>query len=167
MMRAMKVVIAGTVVIVTACTSAPTTNAPPMSRQQLRAELTLCTQTHGYDPERTVGVAENAIAANELPWRQCAYEAVRAYAKGNPSLNDLYAQLINEDIEMTAAIQQGSLTRSERRARIEELLAQIRAAEDFQIQAGDNQGSGGQSPSQAQQERNHLDNVVANIRGFY
>lgn len=166
MMRGMKAVIAGTVGIVTACTSATTTNTPPMSRQQLRAELNQCTQTHGYDPKHTVGVAENAIAANELPWRQCAYDAVNAYAKGNPSLSDLYAQLINEDIEMTAAIQQGNLTRSERRARIEELLAQIRAAEDFQIEAKDNQGSGGQNPSRAQQERNHLQIVVESMRGF-
>jgi hypothetical protein len=166
MMRGMKVIIAGTVVILTACTSAPTTNAPPMSRQQLRAELNQCTQTHGYDPKHTVGVAENAIAANELPWRQCAYEAVRTYAKGNPSLNDLYAQLISEDIEMTAAIQQGSLTRSERRTRIEELVAEIRAAEDFQIHAADSQGSGGQNPNQAQQERNQLDIVIASMRGF-
>lgn len=166
MMRGMKVALAGTVAIVTACTSTPTTNAPPMSRQQLRAELNQCTQTHGYDPQHTVGVAENAIAANELPWRQCAYEAVRAYAKGNPSLNDLYTQLIDEDIEMTAAIQQGSLTRSERRARIEEHLAQIRAAEDFQVQAADNRGAGGQNPSQAQQDRKRLENLIYGMRGF-
>ena len=165
MMRVMTVVLVGTVAIVTACTSS-TTEAPPMSRQELRAELNQCTQKHGYDPWHTVGVAENAIAANELPWRQCAYDAVRAYAKRNPSLDGLYAQLINEDIEMTNAIQQGNLTRSERRARIEELVAQITAAEDFQIEAQDNQGSGGQNPSQAQKERNQLRNVVDGMRGF-
>jgi hypothetical protein len=161
--------LAGAVAVVTACTSGTTTDAPEtpsMSRQQLVAALDQCTQTHGYDPKQTAGVAENALAPNELPWRQCAYDAVRAYGKGNPSLGDLYAQLIDEDIAMTTAIQQGSLTRSQRRARIETLLGQIRAAEDFQVQAAARQGSGGQNPALLHQGRNQLANVAAGMQGF-
>ena len=172
MMRSMKqVVLAGTAGFVMACTSAPADSlaaSSPLSllRQQLVAELNECTARYGYDPDQTAGVAENALAQNELPWRQCAYEAVRAYAQEHPSLGGLYTQLINEDITMTTAIQQGTLTRSERRARIEALLTQIRVAEDSQIEAADNQGPGGQNPSWSHQERDQLRNVVEGVRGL-
>jgi hypothetical protein len=174
MMRSMKqVVLVGAVGVVVVCTSAPTDAlaASPslvsLLHKQLVAALSECTGRYGYDPDQTAGVAENALAPNELPWRQCAYEAVRAYAKEHPSLGGLYTQLINEDITMTTAIQQGTLTRSERRARIEALLTQIRAAEDSQIEAADNQGKGGQNPNWSSQERNQLSNVVAGVGGFY
>src|SRR5262249_18898904 len=134
--------------------------------QQLVSALKECTGKHGYDPNQTAGMAENALAPNELPWRQCAYEAVGAYAAEHPSLSGLYTQLINEDMTMTTAIQQGTLTRSARRARIVALLTQIRVAEDSQIEAADNQGPGGQNPSWSHQERDQLRNVVESVRGF-
>src|SRR4029453_14188435 len=92
MKRSMKqVVLVGTVGVVIACTSA-TTDALAASpsllsflHQQLVAALKECTGRYGYDPEQTAGVAENALAPNELPWRQCAYEAVGAYGKEHPS----------------------------------------------------------------------------------
>jgi hypothetical protein len=128
--------------------------------EQLVAALKECTGQYGYDPDQAAGVAENALAPNELPWRQCAYDAVRAYAKEHSSLGGLYTQLINEDITMTTAIQQGTLTRSERRARIEALLTEIQAAENFQIEAADQQGKGGQNPSWSNQERNQVNYVA-------
>src|SRR5262249_121401 len=174
MMQSMKrAVLVGAVGVVMACTSMPTgaLAAPPsvlsLLRQQLVAALKECTGTYGYDPDQTAGIAENALAPNELSWRQCAYDAVRAYAKEHPSLDDLYTELINQDIAMTSAIQQGTLTRSERRARIEALLAQIRAAEDFQIQAADNQGKGGQDPRWLHQERNQLTELAEGVDGFH
>jgi hypothetical protein len=165
MLNTKHLVLAGAVAVVTVSTSAPTTNAATATalsilRPQLIAALNECTAAHGYDPEQTAGVAENALAPNELPWRQCAYDAVRAYASGNPSLGDLYAQVINEDIAMTTAIQQGSLTRSQRRARIETLLGQIRVAEDAQTQAAAKRGQGGQDPAVLHQGRIQLDSVA-------
>jgi hypothetical protein len=68
-----------------------------------------------------------------------------------------YEQLIAEDIQMTTAIQQGAMTRSQRRARIEELLAQIKAAEEAQIEA---------AASEQARQNEQLRNVVDNFRGF-
>jgi hypothetical protein len=170
MLSMKNLVLGGAVAVVTACTSASTTHAATalsILRPQLIAALNECTRTHGYDPEQTSGVAENTLAPNELPWRQCAYDAVRAYAKENPSLGDLYSQLISEDMAMTTAIQQGSLTRSQRRARIETLLGQIRAAEDAQTQAAAKQGSGGQNPALLHQGRNQLDRVAEGLQGLH
>jgi hypothetical protein len=127
------------------------------ARDKLVADLRECTQTHGFDPKNAAGVAENALAPNELPWRQCAYDAVRAYGQAHPTLRGMYDQLIAEDLAMTTAIQQGSMTRSQRRARIEELVAQIKAAEQEQIDA---------AASEQARQNDQLRNVVENVRGF-
>jgi hypothetical protein len=170
MLNTKHLVLSGAVAVVTVSTSAPMTNAATalsILRPQLVAALNECTRTHGYDPEQTAAVAEDALAPNELPWRQCAYDAVRAYAEENPSSGDLYSQLIKEDMAMTTAIQEGSLTRSQRRARIETLLGQIRAAEDARTQAAAKQGSGGQNPALLHQGRIQLDSVGEGMQGFH
>jgi hypothetical protein len=127
------------------------------ARDRLVADLRQCTQTHGYDPQDTAGVAETALAANELPWRQCAYDAVRAYGQSHPSLRGMYEQLIAEDIAMTTAIQQGTMTRAQRRERIDALVGQIKAAEEEQIAA---------AASEQVRQNEQLRNVVDNFRGF-
>jgi hypothetical protein len=131
--------------------------APIAARDRLIADIHQCSQRSGYDPAHVQGVAENALAPQELPWRQCAYDAVRAYEQANPALSSRYEQLIAEDIQMTTAIQQGSLTRSERRTRIEALLAQIRSAEEAQANAA--------AVEQARQME-QIRNVVDSARGF-
>ena len=127
------------------------------ARDQLNAELRQCTGRYGYDPEHVTGVAENALAPQELQWRQCAYDAVRAYERSNPALTSRYEQLISEDIQMTTAIQQGTMTRSQRRARVQDLVAQIKSAEEAQATA-----TAAENDRQAQQVRE----VVENFRGF-
>ena len=134
-----------------------TAAAPIAARDTLIADIQQCSQRYGYDPAHVQGVAENALAPQELPWRQCAYDAVRAYEQANPALSGRYEQLIAEDIQMTTAIQQGTLTRSERRTRIEALLAQIRSAEEEQANAA--------AVDQARQME-QIRNVVDSARGF-
>ena len=128
------------------------------ARDELAADLGQCTQTFGYDPRNTTGVAENQLAPHELEWRQCAYDAVRKYAGSNPALTGRYEQLINEDITMTNAIQGGSMTRSQRRQRIQALLEQIKGAEESQAQA--------EAMDQAQ-ETERVRRAVDGMRGFY
>jgi hypothetical protein len=127
------------------------------ARDQLVADLRQCTQTHRFNPQSATGVAENALAPNELPWRQCAYDSVRAYGQSHPTLRGMYDQLIAEDLAMTTAIEQGTMTRSQRRARIEELVAQIKAAEEQQIES---------AASEQARQNDQLRNVVDNFRGF-
>ncbi len=133
--------------------------APVMTaRDTLNADLGACTQQFGYDPANQAAIAENALAPNELPWRDCARDAVRRYAGAHPALAGQYQQLIAADIEMTTAIEQGTMTRSERRTRLQAMIADIKAAEDAQVQA-----------SQVEQEKQmgQVRMVVDNFRGFY
>jgi ABC-type enterochelin transport system substrate-binding protein len=145
-----------------ACTSqqAATTSAQSQlseSRDKLVADLAQCTQQYGYDPNAISGIAENALAPNELQWRQCAYDAVRNHEKANPAMASRYEQLIAEDISMTTAIQNGTMTRSQRRARLNELIAQTKAAEEQQVAAA-------QADQDRQREQVHA--VYQSVQGM-
>jgi hypothetical protein len=100
---------------------------------------------------------ERGLAPNELQWRQCAYDAVRDYEQANPTMAAQYQQLVAEDISMTTAMQDGSMTRTQRKARLEELLEQIRVGEEKQIQA-----DAAAQEEQSQQVRD----LVEGFRGF-
>jgi hypothetical protein len=151
----------GIIAIVAACESQSTATGASSSdviaaRDTFVADLQQCSTTHGYDPN-AAGLPENALAPNELQWRQCAYDAARKYGQTHTEVSGLYDQLIAEDIQMTTAIQQGTMTRSQRRTRIEQLIEQIKAAEDAQIKA---------ATSEQARQQEQLRNVVNGARGF-
>jgi hypothetical protein len=145
-----------------ACGTQQTGSSPQSAlaatREQLIADLGHCTRTSGYDPKNVTGVAENQLAQHELEWRQCGYDAVRKYARTQPSRTDRYEQLINEDISMTNAIQSGAMTRSQRRQQIDALITQIKDAEQSQAQS---------AAAEQQQERERVRQMVEGMRGFY
>jgi hypothetical protein len=149
------------IVVVAACESQSTATGTSSdnvaaARDTFIADLNQCTQTHGYDPN-AAGLPENALAPNELPWRQCAYDAARKYSQTHQGVSSLYDQLISEDIQMTTAMQQGTMTRTQRRTRVEQLLEQIKAAEEAQIKSA--------TADQARQQE-QLRQVVEGARGF-
>ena len=149
------------ILVVTACESQSTTTAASSgdviaARDALVADLKQCTLKHGYDPN-AAGLPETALAPNELPWRQCAYDAAHRYGQAHPAVSDRYEQLISEDLQMTTAIQQGTMTRSQRRTRIQQLIEQVKAAEDAQIKA---------AASEQERQQQQLRNVVEGARGF-
>lgn len=149
------------ILAVTACESQSTTTGASsdsiaVARDAFVSDLQQCTQKHGYDPN-AAGLPENALAPNELPWRQCAYDAARKYGQTHQGVSGLYDQLIAEDIQMTTALQQGTMTRTQRRTRVEQLLEQIKAAEEAQIKSA--------TEDQARQQE-QLRNVVEGARGF-
>ena len=112
--------------------TAPAPGASPQASMghELDAQLRQCSRQHGFDPGAARDAPQNALAPGELPWRQCAYDAIRAHGRSDPALAPRYEQLIAEDITMTNSIQQGTMTRAQRRARLETLIEQIRAIED-------------------------------------
>ena len=87
-----------------------------------------CTTIHGYDPD-TVTVGDDALAPGERDWRACVYAAIESRVIPLSQVPGSYRTLIAEDRTMTEAIAGGQLTRSARRARLEDLAADIRVAE--------------------------------------
>jgi hypothetical protein len=127
------------------------------ARDKLIADVRSCTDQHGYDPKQVIGIGENKLAPGELQWRQCCYDAARRYIARNPQMRGLYEQLIAEDIQLTSAIQQGTVTRTQRRARDEQLLAQIRAAEEAQVK---------DLAAQSERQTEQMRTVVDGLRGL-
>jgi len=152
----------GFALLTAACANDANTGKPESpviaARQQLLADLSQCTTTYGYDPKAVTGIPENQLAPHELQWRQCGYDAANRYVRAVPAMNDKYQQLINEDITMTNAIQAGTMTRSQRRQRIEELIAQIKTAEESLIQA---------SAEEQDRQTEQVRQVVDQIRGYH
>jgi hypothetical protein len=138
-------------------TQSPATAKLTAARAKLTSDLEACTAAHGYDPTKATGIAENALAPGELEWRECAYTAARTYARANPAMRLDYELLITDDRSMTAAVQAGTLTRSERRAKLEARLADIRAREQQQLQA---------TEDAAEADHEQLTNTVETMRGF-
>jgi len=139
--------------------SASSSTAPPLmqARDKLIADVKTCSSQYDYNPDSTSGIAENTLAPHELEWRQCAYDAIHRYAQANPALASRYDQLITEDMQMTMAIQQGTMTRTKRRARDQELIAQIKSAEEQQIQA---------TAMEQQRQMEQVRSMVDSMRGF-
>ena len=127
------------------------------ARDKLVAAVRSCTSRYAYDPDKVTGVSATALAPQELQWRQCAYDAARTYGTTNRQLSGMYEQLINEDIQMTTAIQQGSMTRSARRARNEQQLARIRKAEEQQIN---------EAATAQDRQTQQVQQIVNGMRGF-
>lgn len=154
----------GVALVVAGCSSGQTSStsssaAAPLiqARDKLVADVKACSAKYSYDPNNATDIAENVLAPHELEWHQCAYDAVRTYERSNPALTSRYDQLIAEDMQMTMAVQQGTMTRTQRRARIEGLVAQIKAAEEQEIQA-----AGVEQERQTEQVRD----LVDSMRGF-
>jgi hypothetical protein len=143
-------------VAITAC-STDGAQAQTPARDQLVADLQACTKAQGYDPQKAAGLGEHELGKNELPWRECAYDAVRRYGQTNPALAGQYEQLINEDITMTNAVQGGAMTRAQRHERLETLIAQIEEAEKQHVAANE---------ANSEAEHQKLRQVVDGVRGF-
>jgi hypothetical protein len=137
--------------------SSPEVASLTAARAKLTSDLEACTAAHGYDPQAVSGVAENALAPGELDWRECAYNAARTYARANPPMRLDYELLIHEDRSMTEQIQQGTMTRSERRAKIDARIAEIKAEEERQLEAAE---------AAAEADQAQLRNTVDSLRGF-
>ena len=146
-------------VAIAACSTekAQTQTAAAPARDELVADMAACTKTHGYDPNTATSLGEHELGKNELPWRECVYDAVRDYTQTHPDLAGQYEQFINEDITMTNAVQSGSMTRAQRRQRLEELIAQIEEAEKKHAMA---------NAANAEEENKKVRQVVDGVRGF-
>lgn len=127
------------------------------ARQQLSASIGACTRQYGYDAAKVAAIAQNVLATNELQWRQCVYAALRSYARTNSAMTARYESLITEDMAMTMGIRSGTMTRSQRKARIEQLTAEIRLAEDQQIAA---------THAQQQLQARQMENTISAIRSL-
>jgi hypothetical protein len=95
----------------------------------LQSRLTGCTERHGYDPAATGTLGPHELGTGERAWRACFYAAIEETLARRSTIPEAYQRLIDEDRRMTDAIEAGSLTRAERRQRLEEQVHNLRLSE--------------------------------------
>ena len=123
---------------------------------EFRAHMASCTEAHGFDP-LTATVDEHALAPGEIPWRACVYQGIDEYIIAYSFVPRLYKQIVAEDRAMTEQIAQGTLTRTARRSRLDELINSIRTAEIMERDILTNQANELQDFVERQQE---LDDIA-------
>ena len=147
-----------------ACAATPppvTAYDPSAIGPTIQQRMADCTTAHGYDPDATT-VSENALAPGERAWRSCVYGAIEAEIVPVTQVPDAYRALITEDQAMTDAIEDGRLTRSARLARLEELAAEIRAAEAAAVAASDPRVAA----AAAQERTEFVQRMVQDLSGY-
>lgn len=88
-----------------------------------------CTAKHGFDPRKPGAVAETELAEGERAWRACMYAGIESRIIPSSTAADEWRVLIAADKAMTDAIAAGTETRSQRAARLQMLVANVRLAE--------------------------------------
>jgi len=88
-----------------------------------------CTEAHGYDPRKPGNVGESQLATNERAWRECMYASIESDIARHSSSPAEWRTLVDADRRMTDEIEAGTLTRSQRAARVQMLIANIRLAD--------------------------------------
>lgn len=111
-------------VSVAACVTTPPQDVA-LARQDLDAYRAQCTARYGYDPDASSGLGPHALGTGEREWRECVYQGVEKYLIPNTQTPEAYRKAIAADREMTASIAGGKITRAQRRARVQELLAEL------------------------------------------
>lgn len=99
------------------------------AERRMDAHMARCSARHGYDPAAVTGVGEHELAPGEREWRACVYQGIRTLIIPQTAIPQVYENLIAQDTEMTDAIERGTLTRSQRKARIDNLVRVIRQRE--------------------------------------
>ena len=105
--------------------------------RQFDMHLADCTKKFGYDPDKVpANLGDYEIAPGEDEWRACAYEGVEKTLMPKTRSPALYESLINTHKILTEQMQRQLVSRKERRAKIEELIANIQLEEAKAMNAG-------------------------------
>ena len=114
---------------ITLLASIPLSNVFAADISDINSEIDKCTQVHGYDPKEESQLGENELGKNERVFLECVYTGISETLVPKVMLPNDYKDLISSHKQMTNAVEKGEITRKERKARVIEILTQIKANE--------------------------------------
>jgi hypothetical protein len=123
------------------------------SFERLKAHASECTSKWGYDPDRGERLGPHEIGVGERDWRECVYQGVHDIMIPGSAVANAYRGLIARDKGMTERIAREELTREERKARLEKLLADIESSEKAASESAANSAS---EQDQLEKDRDRL-----------
>lgn len=95
----------------------------------MRTYLDGCTRAFGYAPADSDRLGAHELAPREREWRSCAYRGIEQIVMPAARAPGSFRTLIDTDRRLTDEVAAGTLTRAERRQRLEGLLDQALARE--------------------------------------
>ncbi len=122
-------------ILTAGCTEArqetETTGTTYMQQADARfhARFENCKKIHNYDPERPPQLGESDLAPTERAWQECVYDAVRKVLIPATSSPEIYESAIRSSQTLTNGIEKGTVTRSQRKEKMEQIIAEIEAQE--------------------------------------
>lgn len=105
-------------------------------KSALDGHLVECTETFGLDPREQSAAGENELAVGELEWLECAYRGIEAIMVPSTKFPDMYRQLMADSRSMTVLVEQGEMTRTQRRNVLQAAIVEIENAEIVSLLRG-------------------------------
>ena len=96
---------------------------------QFHARFEDCKRIHNYDSETPPKLGEYDLAPTERAWQECVYDAVRKHLIPATLSPELYEAAIRTSQTLTNGIEKETVTRSQRKEKMDEIIAQIEAEE--------------------------------------
>lgn len=141
-------------------------NSEDIKNNELRERFEQCTEKHGYNPETYTSNDEYALAPNELVWLECAYQGVLEIAMKESIYQPEYKKFIDEHRNMTQAVKNKKITRTERRDTARKQLDELAGKEEEHVQIQQQQRMMEQVHMQSFDAMNQYRNVQSIQRSF-
>jgi hypothetical protein len=129
--------------------------------EKLRGHNSDCTETTGYDPARSRNLDDHELGAGERKWRECVYQGIRDIMIPGSATPTAYSTLIARDKVMTNNIEAKKLSRKERKARLDKVIASIKEREAADVKK--KSGQQGVSTQQLEEQGKQLEARMAEI----
>jgi len=97
--------------------------------EKLRTDISGCTEKTGYNSARSGNLGDHELGAGERKWRECVYQGIRDIMIPGSGIPTAYSTLISRDKVMTNNIEAKKLSRKERKARLDKVIASIKQRE--------------------------------------
>ena len=97
--------------------------------EKLRNDISGCTEKTGYNSARSGNLGDHELGAGEREWRECVYQGIRDIMIPGSAIPTAYSTLISRDKVMTNNIEAKKLSRKERKARLDKVIASIKQRE--------------------------------------
>ena len=135
--------IALAVAILSACAQPPDEGGSSRAsfvelKSVLDSHLNGCAETYGFDPREPSGTGANELADGERERLECAYQGIEEIMVPGTTFAGMYRQLIADSRRMTDLVEQGGITRAQRRNVLQDAIFEIENAEIvFLIRSGE------------------------------
>jgi polyhydroxyalkanoate synthesis regulator phasin len=117
------------ILVLAAIAAFPASGAEPVDFSAFHMRLAACSTQTDYYPEDTADLGPHELGRNEREWSACAYKGVEELVLPYTEFPEDYKAIMASHRQLTDQVESGTITREERRQRMQAMLAAIRTKE--------------------------------------